>query len=82
MENDLDIAIRNILQRTDLDPHGKVKLIPTSYRVFNYSKTGRLESGTLTLTYQNTMLMHLPLSAPVNPSSNNDYGADQIVTKS
>ncbi len=42
VENDLDIAIRNILQRTDLDPHGKVKtLFQRLTEVFNYSKTGR-----------------------------------------
>ncbi len=63
VENDLDIAIRNILQRTDLDPHGKVKLYSNVLQRFlTIVKQGDLESGTLTLQYQNTMLMHLLLA--------------------
>ncbi len=82
VENDLDIAIRNILQRTDLDPHGKVKLYSNVLQRFlTIVKQGDLESGTLTLTIPKHDADAPALSAPVNPTSNNDYGEDQIVNK-
>ncbi len=82
VENDLDIAIRNILQRTDLDPHGKVKLYSNVLQRFlTIVKQGDLESGTLTLTIPKHDADAPALTAPVNPSSNNDYGADQIVNE-
>ncbi len=85
VENDLDIAIRNILQRTDLDPHGKVKLYSNVLQRFlTIVKQGDLESGTLTLTIPKQDAdapAVTPVTAPVNPSSNNDYGEDQIVSE-
>ncbi len=64
VENDLDIAIRNILQRTDLDPHGKVKLYSNVLQRFlTIVKQGDLESGTLTLTIpKHDAEMHLLLA--------------------
>ncbi len=82
VENDLDIAIRNILQRTDLDPHGKVKLYSNVLQRFlTIVKQGDLESSTLTLTIPKHDADAPALSAPVNPTSNNDYGEDQIVNE-
>ncbi len=82
VENDLDIAIRNILQRTDLDPHGKVKLYSNVLQRFlTIVKQGDLESGTLTLAIPKHDADAPAVNAPVNPSSNNDYGEDQIVTE-
>ncbi len=82
VENDLDVAIRNILQRTDLDPHGKVKLYSNVLQRFlTIVKQGDLESGTLTLTIPKQDADAPAVTAPVNPSSNNDYGEDQIVNE-
>ncbi len=82
VENDLDVAIRNILQRTDLDPHGKVKLYSNVLQRFlTIVKQGDLESGTLTLTIPKQDGDAPAVTAPVNPSSNNDYGEDQIVSE-
>ncbi len=85
VEYDLDVAIRNILQRTDLDPHGKVKLYSNVLQRFlTIVKQGDLESGTLTLTIPKQDAdapAVTPVTAPVNPSSNNDYGEDQIVSE-
>ncbi len=59
VENDLDVAIRNILQRTDLDPHGKVKLYSNVLQKFlTIVKQGDLESGTLTLTLPKQDAVH------------------------
>ncbi len=91
VENDLDVAIRNILQRTDLDPHGKVKLYSNVLQRFlTIVKQDDLESGTLTLTLPKQDAVHTdapavtPVTAPANasvPPSNNDYGEDQIVSE-
>ncbi len=50
VENNLDVAIRNILQRSDLDLHGKAKLYSNVLQRFlTIVKQGDLESGTLIL---------------------------------
>ncbi len=76
VENDLDVAIRNILQRSDLDPHGKAQLYSNVLqRFFTIVKQGDLESDTLTLTLPKQDVIHTDADAgaTVNvptPSSN------------
>ncbi len=90
-ENNLDDAIRNILQRSDLDPHGKAKLYSNVLQIFlTIVKQGDLESGTLTLTLLKQDVIHTdtpasttvtaPVNAPVPPSNNADV-EDQIVNE-
>jgi hypothetical protein len=91
VENDLDDAIRNILQRSDLDSHGKAKLYSNVLQRFlTIVKQGDLESGALTLTVPKQGAIHTdtpastPAGAPANapvPTSNNDDGEDQIVNE-
>ncbi len=51
VENNLDVAIRNILQRSDLDTYGKAKLYSNVLQRFlTIVKQGDLASDTLTLT--------------------------------
>ncbi len=51
VENNLDVAIRNILQRSDLDSYGKAKLYSSVLQRFlTIVKQGDLASDTLTLT--------------------------------
>ncbi len=83
VENNLDDAIRNILQRSDLDPHGKAKLYSNILQRFlTIVKQGDLDSGTLTLTLPKQDVVHTdaPASTPV-PSSNNADVEDQIVNE-
>ncbi len=77
VENDLDVAIRNILQRSDLDPHGKAKLYSNVLQQFlTIVKQSDLESDTLTLTLPKPDVIHTDadpgtnVNAPI-PSSNN-----------
>ncbi len=87
VENDLDVAIRNKLQRSELDPHGKAKLYSNILQRFlTIVKQGDLESGTLTLTLpkQDVVNTNADASTTVNapvPPSNNAYVEDQIVNK-
>ncbi len=85
VENDLDVAIRIYYNRPDLDPHGKV---PSLTEVLNYSKQGDWRQNFLTLPKQDAVHTDAPavtpVTAPANasaPSSNNDYGEDQIVSE-
>ncbi|KAL0146560.1 hypothetical protein M9458_058191 [Cirrhinus mrigala] len=87
VENDLDGAIRRVLQRSDIDPHGKAKLYTNILQRFlAIVKQGDLESGTLTLTLPKEDATHgdasttapASASAPA-PAPNNDDGEDQIV---
>ncbi len=87
VENDLDVAIRNKLQRSELDPHGKAKLYSNVLQRFlTIVKQGDLESGTLTLTLpkQDVVNTNADASTTVNapvPPSNNAYVEDKIVNK-
>ena len=50
-ENDLDVSIKNILSRDDLDPHKKAKQYTTLlHRYLSLIKQGDLETNLLTLT--------------------------------
>ncbi len=86
VEKDLDVAIRNILQRSDLDPYGKAKLYSNVLQRFlTIVKQGDLASDTLTLTLPKPDVIHTDgdgdtnVNAPI-PSSNNVVNVqDQIV---
>ncbi len=87
VENDLNVAIRNILQRSDLDLHGKAKLYSNVLQRFlTIVKQGDLESGTLTLTLPKQDVVHTDADAsttvntPIPPYSNANV-EDQIVNK-
>jgi len=51
VENDLDLTVRNILQRSDLDHHEKAKMYTTVLQRFlTLSRQGDKESATITLS--------------------------------
>ncbi len=84
VENNLDVAIRNILQRSDLDPYGKAKLYSNVLQRFlTIVKQGDLASDTLTLTLPKPDVIHTDGDTNVNapiPTSNNVVDVqDQIV---
>ncbi len=83
----MDVAIRNILQRSDLDQQGKAKLYSNLLQRFlTIVKQGDLESGTLILTLPKQDVVHTDadasttVNAPVAPSNNADV-EDQIVNE-
>ncbi len=87
VENDLDVAIRNILQWSDLDPHGKAKLYSNVLQRFlTIVKQGDLESSTLTLPLPKQDVVHTDadasttVNAPIPPSKN-AVVEDQIVNE-
>ncbi len=87
VENDLVVAVRNILQRSDLDPRGKAKLYcNVLQRFLTIVKQGDLESGTLTLTLPKQDVVHTDVDdgTTVNaaiPPSNNIVVEDQIANE-
>ncbi len=87
VENYLDVAIRNILQRSDLEPHGKAKLYSNVLQRFlTIVKQGDLESSTLTLTLPKQDVVHndgdagTTVNAAIPPSNNADV-EDQIINE-
>ncbi len=83
VENNLDEAIRNILQRSDLDSYGKAKLYSNVLQRFlTIVKQGDLASDTLTLTLPKPDVItdgDTNVNAPI-PTSNNVVDVqDQIV---
>ncbi len=83
VENNLDEAIRNILQRSDLDSYGKAKLYSNVLQRFlTIVKQGDLASDTLTLTLPKPDVItdgDTNVNAPI-PTSNNVVDIqDQIV---
>ncbi len=84
VENNLDVSIRNILQRSDLDPYGKAKLYSNVLQRFlTIVKQVDLASDTLTLTLPKPDVIHTDGDTNVNapiPTSNNVVDVqDQIV---
>lgn len=86
VENDLDTAIRNVLQRSDLDSHGKAKLYSSVLQRFlTIVKQGDLENSTLTLSLPKTDAIHpdepantpatAPATAPVSASATGPVSA-------
>lgn len=69
VENDLDGAIQNVLQRSDLDSHGKAKLYSSVLQRFlTIVKQGDLESSTLTLSLPKTDAIH-PDEPAITPAN-------------
>ncbi len=81
VENNLNMAIRNILQRSDLDPYGKAKLYSNVLQRFlTIVKQGDLESDTLTLTLPKPDAdAGTNVNAPIPSSNNVVVVQDQIV---
>ncbi len=84
VENNLDLSIRNILQRSDLDPYGKAQLYSNVLQRFlTIVKQGDLASDTLTLALPKPDVIHTDGDTNVNtpiPTSNNVVDVqDQIV---
>ncbi len=84
VESNLDESIRNILQRSDLDPYGKAKLYSNVLQRFlTIVKQGDLARDTLTLTLPKPDIIHTDGDTNVNapiPTSNNIVDVqDQIV---
>ncbi len=84
VESNLDESIRNILQRSDLDPYGKAKLYSNVLQRFlTIVKQGDLASDTLTLTLPKPDVIHTDgdtnVNAPIPTSNNIVDEQDQIV---
>ncbi len=78
VENDLDMAIRNILLRTDLDQCEKVKLYSNILtRFLTIVKQEDRESGVLTLSLPNSDTGHKDVRP--NTSAEDDEGSENVV---
>ncbi len=78
VENDLDMAIRNILLRTDLDQREKVKLYSNILtRFLTIVKQGGRESGVLTLLLPNSDTGDK--DGRSNNSAGDDEGSEDVV---
>ena len=83
-ETDLDVSIKNILSRDDLDPHEKAKQYTSLlHRYLSLIKQGDLETNSLTLTVPtpsvNTVDQSLPSTQTVAVGVENDNMFKEIL---
>ncbi len=81
VENDLDVAMRNILLRTDLNPYEKAKLYTnTLSRFLTIVKQGDRESGVLTQSLPDpTHKDEVPTVASVKDDGAEEHVVDEVL---